>query len=304
MTTFEVIILGSMAALPFNGKITSAQIVRYDNIFILVDCGEGTQMNLQKYRIPQNKISCICISHLHGDHIFGLPGLLSSFQHSQRKDALFIFGPAGIKSYVEMIIQLTQQYISFEIIIKEIDLSGKILIHSFPFFNMYSFPLDHRIETSGFLFVENLITTNIIKEVLHKYDLTIEQIKLLKAGKDVFLEDGTTLKNALITKKHTSTRSYAYCSDTVYNEKTITYIDSVFCLYHEATYLHHLLDKAIERKHSTAKQAAETAKKANVKKLIIGHFSSRYYDFNVLLEEARAVFPETYLALEGHTFSV
>jgi ribonuclease Z len=304
MKTFEVTILGSMAALPYKGQITSAQIVRYDNCYILVDCGEGTQMNLQKYKIPQSKINIICISHLHGDHVFGLPGLLSSFQHSQRKEPLFIFGPKGIKVYLETIIQVTQQYISFRVNIMEIDLSGKYLIHSLPFLDIYCFPLDHRIETSGFLFVEKYSIHHIRKDVLGKYKFTIEQLKSIKEGKDVVLDDYTMLGNIDLTRRVSLSRSYAYCSDTVYNDNIISYIENVDCLYHEATYLHDLLEKAIERKHSTAKQAAETAKNANAKKLIIGHFSARYNDFGVLQEEARTIFPATFLALEGHSFSV
>lgn len=299
MRTFDVTILGSMAAMPHQGKITSAQIVQYENQFILIDCGEATQINIAKYKIHSSKISTICISHLHGDHIFGLPGLLSSFTHHQRKNKLVILGPAGIRKYVDFIVEITYQRLSYPVDIFEFSPVDKIHVLELPGLEIYAFPLEHRIETLGYIIKEKILFRNILEGVIKEYDLHFDQIKKIKDGEDLVLRDGTIIKNDRITHPERKPRSYAYCSDTVYTETIVPYIQGVSCLYHEATYLHESLNKAQERKHSTAKEAATIAKLSGVGKLIIGHFSSRYNDFNVLLEEAKEIFPEVYLGLEG-----
>lgn len=304
MTKFEVAILGSMAAFPDRGKLTSAQIVQFHNQYILVDCGEGTQINIARYGVPLSRITAIFISHLHGDHLFGLPGLLSSFQHHQRTRSLTIYGPVGLKIYLETIMQVSQQFISYPLRIIEIDVRKKEPVSQIHNLTVSAFPLDHRIQTFGYLFEEIIPFRNIRPEAITAYNLSIEDIKKVKKGGDILLPDGQVVANEDLTFPPPVCRSYAYCSDTSFLPALADNFMNVNILYHEATYTHDLVEKARERKHSTSKEAAMVAEKARAGKLLIGHFSSRYQDVSVLLEEAKSVFPDTFLALEGDRFEI
>ncbi len=304
MKTFEVTILGSLAALPHKGKITSSQILLYNRQSIMIDCCEGVQMMMSKYHINPSRIKLICISHLHGDHLFGLPGLLSSFQHHQRTEPLTIIGPVGTAEFIDVVHKLTQQYIVYPIYIKEIDIVEKTEVFHFDDLVVSAFPLNHRIVTYGYYFEEKARVKKMNKDAVKQFQLTVEEIRQILKGEDIKRNEGLLLKNEIFTLPDPPFRSYAYCSDTMYDEKILDWIKGVSTLYHEATYLHLLVEKAKERKHTTAQQAGRLAKKAKVKKLIIGHFSSRYNDVKELVDEARNEFEEVYAALEGSVFSI
>jgi len=259
---------------------------------------------MSEFRIKKSKISAIFISHLHGDHIFGLPGLINSFQLQGRTESLSIFGPIGIKSYLTHIIEVTKAYITFDLnIVEFIPDKGKLIFEN-KNLEVFSFPLQHRIPTSGYLFREKKHQLNIISEQIKKYQLSVEQIKLIKAGQDIQLESGTILPNKELAFQKYPQRSYAYCSDTQYHEELVEHIRGVDLLYHEATFLDEKRDLAVKTMHTTAKQAGKMAAKSKVGKLVIGHYSSRYEDLNVLADEAQLEFENTSLALEGEIFKV
>jgi len=293
-----------MAAFPDKGKLTSAQVLQFHNEHILIDCGEGAQINVARYNIPMSKITAIFISHLHGDHLFGLPGLLSSFQHHQREKPLTILGPVGLQEYVETIFRVSQQFINYPIRILEIDIQKKAFVWQIQNLSISAFPLDHRIQTFGYLFEEIIPFRNIRPECISQYNLTFDDIKRVKKGEDIILPDGSLISNEEMTMPMPVGRSYAYCSDTSFSISLADNFTGVSVLYHEATYTHDLVEKARERKHSTAREAAMVAREAGAGKLLIGHFSSRYQDVSVLLAEAMTVFPDTFLASEGVRFDV
>lgn len=258
---------------------------------------------MSQFGIRRSRIDHILISHLHGDHIFGLPGLINSFNLNQRKKPLNIYGPIGIRDYLDSIFRVTQAFLGYEVLIHEI---GEPRFH--PLFSeagvlVHAFPMQHRIPTYGYLITESEKQANINPEAIDRYNLTVDEIKRIKADLPVW-RDGQPIDVGLLTLPPKKPRSIAYCSDTIYDESLIHYIEGVDLLYHEATYLHDLASKASDRMHSTAQEAATIAKKASVNTLLIGHYSSRYKDLTPFLEEAQLVFQNTLLALEGRTFPV
>ncbi|MBC7886237.1 MAG: ribonuclease Z, partial [Saprospiraceae bacterium] len=289
--TFSITILGSNAAIPGKDSITSAQLITIRDHLYLMDCGEGTQMKLQKYHIKRNKIEAIFISHLHGDHLFGLPGLLTSYTHFQRKLPLKIIGPTGLKLFVETVINLSHAFIDFDIEITELDTDACISVYQDNQVEVYAFPLNHRILTYGYKYVERISKRNIQPEMIGKYGLTYEQIKGIKSGLDVVLTDGMILKNEELIIPLLPPRSYAYCSDTMFDRTILPNIESVDVLYHETTYLDDMALKAVERKHSTPSDAATIAYEAKAGALILGHFSTRYERTHAFLEQACRIFP-------------
>ena len=270
----------------------------------MIDCGEGTQFRLQHFKISHYKIEHIFISHLHGDHILGLPGLINSMNITGRKKKLSIYAPAGLEEMIDKIFEVSGSHLAFEVNFINLNLIKYEKILENNDVEIFSFPLDHRISTVGFKIIEKGKLRNIDPVMIKKFDLTINQIKAAKYGNDVEFPDGTTIKNKDITLPPKKLRSYAYCSDTRYNPDITNYIQNVDLLYHESTYLDHLKDKAGERYHSTAGDAAKIAKKANVSKLLLGHFSSRYGDLSLFVEEAKEHFENVELGLDGHKFSV
>lgn len=292
----ELTILGFNSATPTANSNPSAQLLNINERYLLIDCGEGTQVQLRRAKAKFSKINHIFISHLHGDHVFGLIGLISTFQLLGRKKSLEIFGPKGIKDFIENQLKHTHSISSFELIFHELETKESQLIYSDKKIEVYNLPLKHRIYCNGYLFKE--------KPKLRILDIetvkSIPEIKTcdysnLKNGKDFIKENGKVIPNDKLTFQPPKPFSYAYCSDTMYNEELINHIKGVDLLYHEATFLDELSDLAKKTGHSTAKEAAEIAQKAEVKKLIIGHFSNRYRDFNLLLNEAQSVFPNTEL---------
>lgn len=313
---FFLTILGSSSALPTATTNPTAHLLNVNERFFLVDCGEGTQMQLRRNRVKIQRINHIFISHLHGDHYFGLIGLITTMQLLGREKELHIFSPPGLKPVIEL--QLNTPYQdkrpenssepenvigSFPIIFHELDTRLNEVIFEDDKIIVKSIPLKHRIPCCGFLFREKPKPRNILKEMLAKYKIPIDKIQKIKMGEDFIKEDGTIVKNDELTTDAPSSSSYAFCSDTQYNESIIPMIEGVNLLYHEATFLHDLEKQAKKTAHSTALQAATIAKKANVKQLIIGHFSARYKNTELLLKEAKSVFENTLLAEEGKTYS-
>lgn len=292
----KVTFLGFNSAVPTATSHPSAQVINVNERFLLIDCGEGTQVQLRKAKIKFSKINHIFITHMHGDHVYGLIGLLSTLHLLGRKKELHIFGPKGIKSFINHQLSLTYSYNQYEIIFHELDSKESELIYEDKKVEVYTIPLEHRVYCNGY-FVrekEKLRTLNI--EEVQKYDEieTCDYLKI-KQGHNFQLSDGTIIENSKLTFAPEKGKTYAYCSDTMYSPSIIPVIQEADLLYHESTFLHELKDLALKTGHSTAKEAAEIAKKANVQKLILGHFSNRYLDFEVLLNEAKEIFPNTHL---------
>lgn len=276
--------------------MTSAQIVNANDRLYMLDCGEGAQVKLQEYHIKRNKIKAIFITHLHGDHIFGLHGLLTSYLHSQRHEPIYIFGPKGIREYVETVQRLTASYILFDIVIHEINPANPV-IYTDDAVIVTAFPLEHRIETYGYL-IQETKKYNIDPESIEKYKLKHKEIQLLKAGKSVRTGKDELSPEDCLIQRHPP-RSYAYCTDTKYTESILPIIQGVNALYHESTYLSDMVEMAGKRMHSTAVDAATIARKAGVGQLILGHYSTRYTSLKPFLTEAQAIFPHVILGKSG-----
>jgi len=301
---FEVTVLGCSSALPTSNRHPSAQLVNLLGRFFLLDCGEGTQMQLRKYKIKIQKINFICISHLHGDHYLGLMGLLSTMSLLNRKKELVIFCPKGLKNIID--IHLKYSYTNLVYPLKIIELGGKGLVQVFEddYCKLFSFPLKHRIPCFGFKLVEKKKSRKILSNVIEKYNIPFSAISGIKLGDDYILDDGTVLKNNTITIDSHIPRKYVYCSDTKKCDNLIDFIRCADLLYHESTFHSDLSHMAKSTYHSTSKDAAVVASEACVKKLIIGHFSSRYKDLNLLKEDAKKYFNNVDIAIEGKTWKI
>lgn len=295
---FTITILGANAALPGPDTITTSIILRAQDQFYILDCGEGMQSKMMKYGFRRNKVKAIFISHLHGDHLFGLPGLLTSYAHFQRPIPLFVFGPKGIKEYIDVVMKVSHSYTDFELIIKELEHEGNELVYEDDKVKVNAFPLKHRVPTYGFRVFEKPRTQNLIKEKLDEYRVTVDQIRDILAGKDILFK-GEILSHELFKFTKRSPRSFAFCSDTVYDEDLVPYIKDVDILYHEATYMKSLHEKAEMYGHSTASQAAQIALMAKAKKLVLGHFSIRYEVKDAFRIDAEEIFSPVIIAEEG-----
>ena len=262
----------------------------------LIDCGEGTQVQLRKAKARFSKINHIFISHLHGDHCFGLPGLIASFRLLGRETPIHIYGPKGIQEMLETIFRLTDTHKGFEVVYHELDSKKSEVIYEDSRIEVSTIPLDHRVYCNGYLFREKPKDRHLNMAEISKYpEIETCDYHNLKRGKDFVLSDGYVLKNETLTSEPTKSVSYAFCSDTRYLESIVPIIEGVDVLYHEATFLHDLKKMADYTGHTTALEAARIARKAGVGKLILGHFSNRYHDLSVFTKEAREVFAETYL---------
>jgi ribonuclease Z len=301
---FELTVLGNNSALPAHGRYPSAQVLLADGHPYLIDCGEGTQMRLRKYDIRFMKIGHIFISHLHGDHVYGLPGLINSFGHHGRQQDLHIYGPNGIREFLETILRLSQSRMEFKIIYHEQSAQNKQAIHDDTYVKVYAFPLKHRILTYGYLFEQKPGERNIKVDAIREYNLDFQQIRAVKAGQDIEVPTGRIIRAEDLLEPPRPAHTYAYCSDTRYNPELLPVIRHCSLLYHEATFLHEAVGKAEYSMHTTASEAGNLAAAAEVGGLLIGHFSSRYDDLQPLLEEARQEFSGTLLALEGNTYQI
>lgn len=289
-------ILGFNSAIPTVNSSPTAQFLDMEERHFLIDCGEGTQVQLRKAKAKFSKINHIFISHLHGDHCFGLPGLIASFRLLGREKPLHIYAPEGIKEMLETIFRITETYRGFELIYHELNKNYSEKIYEDNRVEVFTIPLDHRIYCNGYLFKEKEKERHLNMEEISKYpEIKTCDYQNLKNGKDFQLSDGYILKNEKLTTNPSKAISYAFCSDTRYLEAIIPLIKNVDVLYHESTFLHDLKKMADYTGHTTAFEAAKIAKAANVKKLILGHFSNRYDNLNVFTEEAREIFPESYL---------
>jgi len=261
-------------------------------------------MQLRKFRIGLGKIHHIFISHLHGDHIFGLFGLLSSYSLLGREEPLHIFGPDRLEDLVLDHLKFFQNNLGYELYFHRIQCRRSALIYEDKQISVYSLPMIHRIPTCGFLFREQPRERNILKEKISEYNIPLKDIVKIKQGEDFILPDGTCIQNSVLTLPPPLPRSYAYCSDTRPNKENIPLLKDVNLLYHEATFAHEDASLAHETYHTTARQAAELAAEAGAGKLIIGHFSSRYKDLSSLEAEARKIFPGTIAVNDGDRFEV
>ena len=262
----------------------------------LIDCGEGTQVQLRKAKARFSKINHIFISHLHGDHCFGLPGLIASFRLLGREVPIHIYGPKGIKEMLETIFRITETHRGFEIVYHELESKTSEKIFEDNRVEIFTIPLNHRIYCNGYLFREKPKERHLDMREVSKYpEIETCDYHNIKLGKDFVLSDGYVLKNEILTLEPSKSVSYAFCSDTRYLESILPLIENVDVLYHEATFLHDLKEMADYTGHTTALEAARIARKANVGKLILGHFSNRYGDLTVFTDEARTVFPNSFL---------
>lgn len=289
-------ILGFNSAIPTANSSTTAQLLEMSERHFLIDCGEGTQVQLRKAKAKFSKINHIFISHLHGDHCFGLPGLIASFRLLGRETPLYIYGPKGIKEMLETIFRLTETQRGFDVIYKELESKKSEKIYEDKAVEVYTIPLNHRIYCNGYLFREKTKPRHLNMEEIKKYsEIEICDYQNLKNGKDFILSDGYVLKNEILTHNPEPSLSYAFCSDTRFNPDIVPIIENVDTLYHEATFLHELKEMADYTGHTTALEAATIAKQANVKKLILGHFSNRYDNLQVFTDEAKTIFQNTFL---------
>lgn len=302
--SLNLTILGSSAALPAIGRFTSCQYLELQNRYFLIDCGEGAQMQLARFQLSIPKIDHVFISHLHGDHYLGLMPLLFSMHLNKRTADLHLYAPAGLDEIITLQLKYSKSVLNYKIVFHTVDTTRIQLLMEDSAVTVESIPLKHKLDCSGFLFREKQKPRRINKEKLVS-GITSTQIGQLKAGENIVDENGKTIyRYEELTIPPRPSLSYAYCSDTALNEAMISQIAGVDLLYHEATFVTADLNKAIETKHSTAAQAGEIATAAQVKKLLIGHFSARYKDLNQLLLEARSKFKNTDLAQEGETFTL
>lgn len=297
---FEVTILGTSSATPVLNRNPSAQLLNCNEKYYLIDCGEGTQLQLSRYGFKTSRIDQIFISHLHGDHYFGLIGLLSTLHLNGRTKPIQIFGPPPLLEILDIQFKHSDTVLRYPITFFPLDANQSAVILDNNDLTIETIPLNHRIATTGFLFKQKKRQRKLIK---HKTDeIPVAYYATLKKGLDVELPDGSILKSLDYTTEADEPRSYAYCSDTLYDESYFEQIKNCDTLYHEATFTHDLLERAIETRHTTALQAAQVALQSKSKKLIIGHFSSRYKNLQMLLDEAQSVFENTELATEGKTY--
>lgn len=296
---FSLTILGSSSALPKPDRFTTAHVLNVHERFFLIDCGEGTQIQLRRFKIRFGRIHNIFITHLHGDHFFGLPGILSSFNLMGRKVPLNIYGPDKLEQIIMGLYETMGEKLNYEIIFNKVNFSQPELILDTDKLSVTSVPLRHKIPSVGYIFREKEKLRKISRDLVDELGLGVKEIIRLKSGQDVIRPDGTELKSEDLTSPAPAPRSYAFISDTRYSEMIIPLIQGIDLLYHEATYLDVMKRRAKETGHSTAAEAARIAKQAGVGKLIIGHFSARYKTSLPLLMEAQEIFPETIAAEDG-----
>lgn len=303
MQPFEVTILGCSSATPTSKRNPTSQLLNIHDKYFLIDCGEGTQMQLRRYKLKFQRIAHIFISHLHGDHFFGLMGLLSSMHLLGRKTELNIFCPHGLQEIIELQNKYSQTLFNYKINFHTLENNNKIIYEDEKVL-VATIPLNHRIPCTGFLFTEKTRKKNVIKEKIKKYAIPNSAIKSIKSGADYVSESGKIIPNEELTEPAAPPRSYAFCSDTCYDESIIPIIKNVDLLYHEATFLEDMKKRAKQTYHSTAQQAASIASKAGIKQLLIGHFSARYTNLLPFLDEAKPIFDNTLLATEGETYPI
>jgi len=298
-------ILGCHSATPRINAFPTSQYLEINNSHFLIDCGEGTQRQMRKYKVGFSKINHIFISHLHGDHFYGLVGLLATFGILNREKELHIYGPKGIKEVTLLQLKTSQSHANFKIIFHELVSKKSELIYEDEKVSVKTIPLNHRVYTNGYLFTEKEKSRKLHTENIRNYkEIDKADYLNIKAGKDIILSSGEVISNSELTIPPPKPLSYAFCSDTSYKPDIISIIENTDLLYHEATFLSDRKDLAKKTKHSTTKQAAKIAKDANVNQLVLGHYSGRYKDISLFKKEAQEVFKNTELAEPGKVFSI
>lgn len=301
---FELTILGCGSATPTLKHVPTSQLIEHDSHFFLVDCGEGTQLQLRRFGLKFQKINHIFISHNHGDHFLGLPGLISTMHLLGRTNPLYIFAQKGLKEAVEHQLRISHSLLRFDLVWSHPDPERMERIYENKKLEVFSFPLNHRIPCCGFLFKEKEKLRNIKVEYVEKYDIPVARIRQIKSGADYKTKEGKVISNKELTLEPNRPLSYAFCSDTAYQKETAEYVRGVDLLYHESTFRKAETSRAKETFHSTTHEAARVAKDAGAGKLILGHFSARYKQDGPFLEEAKEVFDRIELADEGKVFPV
>lgn len=304
MEPFKVHILGCGSALPTLQHNASSQIVELREKLFMIDCGEGTQMQLRRSRIHFSKIIAVFISHLHGDHCFGLPGMISTFGMTGRTAPLHIYAPAAFEPILEQTLSFFCQGLEFKVVFHAVDTTQNKVVYEDRSLTVETIPLQHRIDCCGYLFREKPILPHIRRDMIDFYKIPISQINNIKAGADWVTAEGEVIANSRLTTPAEPARSYAYCSDTRYIKTLHELVKGVSTLYHESTYSAEDAERARLYWHSTSQDAAKVARDASVGKLLLGHFSARYNNESQLLEEAKEIFPNSYLTREGATFDI
>jgi ribonuclease Z len=304
MLPFNLTILGCSSATPTSERNPTAQLLGHGENIFLIDCGEGTQVSLRRMHIHFQRIRHIFISHLHGDHFFGLIGLVSSMHLLGRTKTLHIYGPPMLKEILDMQLIASQTTLLYPLEFHPTQAEKPKVIFENENITISSFPMLHRIPTTGFLFKEKPYSRKIRKDVIELLQIPVHLIPKLRAGEDYIDQDGTIHSNQVITIDPPLPRSFAFCSDTAYFENIIPIVKGATLLYHETTFMNDREANAADKFHSTTGQAANIALKAGVKKLLIGHYSARYDNLQPLLDEARAIFPDTELAVDGCVFEI
>lgn len=301
---FELTILGCSSATPTSHRYPSAQILNVSERFFLIDCGEGAQMQLRKFKFKMQRINHVFISHLHGDHYFGLMGLLSSMHLLGRKTKLHLYAHSELKNIIDIQLKSSDTRFNYELIFHPLQYEKSEVILDDNHLTVETILLNHRIPCCGFLFKEKPREKSLIKSKITEYNIPVPAISEIKKGAGFITGDGKIIPNSELTLELSSPRSYAYCSDTRYDERLLEQVKEVDLLYHEATFMHNMQERAKETFHTTALEAGTLALKANVKQLVIGHYSARYKDLEPLLNEAQSIFPNTLLGEEGKTYII
>ncbi len=299
----KLTILGCYSATPRTFNNTTAQVLEINNQLFLIDCGEGTQVALRINKIKFSRINHIFISHLHGDHFFGLPGVVSTFRLLGRENPLHIYGPKGIKEAITLLLKLGDSWTNYPLHFHELTSKDPQLILEDAKVEVHTIPLNHRVYTNGFLFKAKPGLRKLNIDAVQKLDIDKVYYNKIKQGSDIVLENGSTIPNSHLTFDPEPPKSYAFCSDTIYKPDIVKQIEFTTVLYHEATFTQEHLALAKKTKHSTAHEAANIAKQANVGHLILGHYSTRYNDLKVFSDEAGKVFNPVLLAEDGKVFT-
>jgi len=298
----KLTILGCYAATPRTLTNPTSQLLEIKNHMFLIDCGEGTQVQLRKHKIKFSRINHIFISHLHGDHFFGLPGLVSTFRLLGREKELHVYGPKGIKEAITLLLKLGDSWTNYNLYFHELTAKESVLVYEDDKVTVETIPLNHRVYTNGYLFKEKIGQRKLNIEVAEKYKIDKLYYQNIKNGKDITLDSGKTIPNSELTFSPDVPMSYAFCSDTAYKPDIVPIIKNATVLYHESTFLHNEEELAKKTKHATAKEAAVIAAEARVGTLVLGHYSTRYKSIELFKTEAKEVFGNVRLAEDGKVF--
>ena len=304
MEKFELHILGCGSALPTTRHFATSQVVNLRDKLFMIDCGEGAQMQLRKSRLKFSRLNHIFISHLHGDHCFGLMGLISTFGLLGRTAELHIHSPKGLEELLTPMLNFFCHTLAYKVIFHEFDTRQTSVVYEDRSMTVTTIPLQHRIPCCGFLFAEKARPNHIIRDMVDFYKVRVYELNRIKNGSDYVTPEGEVIANTRLTRPSDPPRKYAYCSDTIFRPEIVEQLSGVDLLFHEATFAESELARAKETYHTTAAQAARIALEAGVRQLVIGHFSARYEDESILLKEASAVFPNTILAKENLCISL